>query len=251
LEAQKATVGKRGRIEILSPELPIGATVEIIVLIEPPSPNIKKEHGLHSLPNDKQLESTQKEWPPDFFKKQQVVLLMIRLSVRLKVTMFLIDELKIGKVSKSINADPKMAADNSSNHKFREHQQAAIKSISNEIDILGKMVIQGDILPDIESALGRLQGIINRAKASSLVGVEQKTVFHDHIDAHFSELLVSNYKQIIFNTFIKNKFLKGSSKAIASASTSINYENHLGKHFYRSIKVNDMIIKAYLLNQFI
>jgi len=27
-----------------------------------------------------------------------------------------------------------MAEDNSSHHKFREHQQAAIKSISNEID---------------------------------------------------------------------------------------------------------------------
>jgi hypothetical protein len=89
-----------------------------------------------------------------------------------------------------------MAEDNSSNHKFHEHQQAAIKSISNEIDTLGKMVIQGDILPDIESVLGRLQGIINRTKASSLVGVEQKTVFHDHIDAHFSELLVSNYKRL-------------------------------------------------------
>jgi len=29
-----------------------------------------------------------------------------------------------------------MAADNFSNQMFREHQQAAIKSISNEIDIL-------------------------------------------------------------------------------------------------------------------
>lgn len=58
------------------------------------------------------------------------------------------------------------------------------------------MVIQGESLPDIESAFGRLQGIINRAKADSLVGVEQKTVFHDHIDAHFSELLVSNYKRL-------------------------------------------------------
>lgn len=89
-----------------------------------------------------------------------------------------------------------MAEDNSSNQMFREHQQAAIKSINNEIDTLEKMLIQGDILPDIESALGRLQGIINRTKASNLVGVEQKTVFHDSIDAHFSELLVSNYKRL-------------------------------------------------------
>jgi hypothetical protein len=45
-------------------------------------------------------------------------------------------------------------------------------------------------LPDIESVLGRLQGIINRAKASSLIGVEQKTLFNERIDAHFSELSV-------------------------------------------------------------
>jgi len=80
--------------------------------------------------------------------------------------------------------------------KFTEPQQAAIKSISNKIDTLGKMVIPGYLLHDIESAMGRLQGIINRAKASSLVGVEQKTVFHDHIEAHFSQLLVSNYKRL-------------------------------------------------------
>ncbi len=89
-----------------------------------------------------------------------------------------------------------MATDNSSNQIFREHQQNAIKSINNEIDTLGKMVILGEILPEIESALGRLQGIINRAKASNLVGVEPQTVFHNHIEAHFSELLVSNYKRL-------------------------------------------------------
>jgi len=65
-----------------------------------------------------------------------------------------------------------MPEDHSNHHKFREHQQTTIKSISNEIDTLGKMVILGDILPEIESAPGRLQGIISRAKASSLVGVE-------------------------------------------------------------------------------
>jgi AAA15 family ATPase/GTPase len=98
------------------------------------------------------------------------------------------------KLTRDINA-----AYRSSSLMFREHQQAAIKSISNEIDTLGQMVIQEDSLPDIESVLGRLQGIINRAKASSiisLVGVEQKIVFHDRIDAHFSELSVSNYKRL-------------------------------------------------------
>jgi len=35
---QKAIVGKKGRIEVPSPELPMGARVEIIILIEPDSP---------------------------------------------------------------------------------------------------------------------------------------------------------------------------------------------------------------------
>ncbi len=64
---QKATVGKGGRIEVMSPELPIGATVEIIILIEPPSSYLKKEHCLQSSTDDKQLEST--HWPADFFEK--------------------------------------------------------------------------------------------------------------------------------------------------------------------------------------
>ncbi|RKZ87566.1 MAG: hypothetical protein DRR16_07060 [Candidatus Parabeggiatoa sp. nov. 3] len=39
---QQAIVGKGGRIEVLSPELPIGARVEIIILIEPSSPRFLK-----------------------------------------------------------------------------------------------------------------------------------------------------------------------------------------------------------------
>lgn len=79
---------------------------------------------------------------------------------------------------------------------FHKHQQNAIKSMSNKIDTLEKMVIPGDVLLEIEYAFGRLQGIINRAKASNLVGVKQETLFQDHIDAHFSVLLISNYKRL-------------------------------------------------------
>jgi AAA15 family ATPase/GTPase len=79
-------------------------------------------------------------------------------------------------------------------HQFNEHQRMTLESINNNIDTLEKMVIQGEILSEIESALGRFQGMVSRAKASSLAGVEQKTVFQEHIEAHFSKLLVSNYK---------------------------------------------------------
>ncbi len=64
---QKAIVRKGGRIEVLSPELPIGAMVEIIILIEPPSLDMKKEQWLQSSTDQKPLKST--GWPPYFFEK--------------------------------------------------------------------------------------------------------------------------------------------------------------------------------------
>jgi hypothetical protein len=39
---QQAIVGKGGRIEIISPQLPIGATVEIIVLIDEPIKHVSQ-----------------------------------------------------------------------------------------------------------------------------------------------------------------------------------------------------------------
>ncbi|MCX6584255.1 MAG: AAA family ATPase [Candidatus Aminicenantes bacterium] len=77
---------------------------------------------------------------------------------------------------------------------FRERQEAAIKSLANEIDILSQMTIREGYLPEVGNAIGRLQSIVDKTRASGLFGVEQKTVFHDRIDSHFSELEVSNYK---------------------------------------------------------
>jgi len=59
---QKAIVGKNGRIEILSSDLPMGARIEIIALIEELPP---VEYGLHAATEDK----SSKEWPSDFFEK--------------------------------------------------------------------------------------------------------------------------------------------------------------------------------------
>jgi hypothetical protein len=58
---QKAIVGKNGRIEILSSDLPMGARIEIIVLIEALPP---VEYGLHAA-----TDKSSKEWPSDFFEK--------------------------------------------------------------------------------------------------------------------------------------------------------------------------------------
>lgn len=88
------------------------------------------------------------------------------------------------------------AAYRSSDQIFIERQQAAVISVGNEIDTLSQMAIKGEYLPNLESALGRLQGLVYRTKASGLSGVEQKTVFHDRIDAHFTSLQIENYKRL-------------------------------------------------------
>ncbi|HEC84228.1 MAG: hypothetical protein DRR19_06960 [Candidatus Parabeggiatoa sp. nov. 1] len=59
---QKTTVAKGGKIEVLSPELPIGATVEVIILIEPSPPETKTERWLRLSADDKQLEPARKEF---------------------------------------------------------------------------------------------------------------------------------------------------------------------------------------------
>ena len=64
---QKAIVRKGGRIEVLSPELTIGVMVEIIILIEPPSLDMKKEPCLQSSTDNNQLDKI--KWPPYFFEK--------------------------------------------------------------------------------------------------------------------------------------------------------------------------------------
>lgn len=95
------------------------------------------------------------------------------------------------KLTRDINA-----AYRSSDQIFRERQQAAIISVGNEIDTLGQMAIKGEYLPNLERALGRLQGLVYRTKSAGLSGVEQKTVFHDRIDAHFTSLRIESYKRL-------------------------------------------------------
>ena len=59
---QKTTVRTGGKIEILSPELPMGTHVEVIVLIEPPLLETPKERCLRLSADDKQLEQARKEF---------------------------------------------------------------------------------------------------------------------------------------------------------------------------------------------
>lgn len=84
----------------------------------------------------------------------------------------------------------------SSDQIFRERQQAAISTVNNEISTLSQMTIQPQYLPELEGALGRLKGAIDRTKASGMTGVEQTMAFHDRIDTHFSMVNVRDYKRL-------------------------------------------------------
>lgn len=95
------------------------------------------------------------------------------------------------KVSRDLNT-----AYRASDLVFQERQESAVKSVAIDISTLSQLAIRGEHLPDLESALGRLQGIVDRTRGSGLSGVEQKTVFYDRVDKHFSSLEIDAYKKL-------------------------------------------------------
>lgn len=93
------------------------------------------------------------------------------------------------KLTRDINA-----AYRSSDFVFQERQESSIKTLESEISTLALMAIHGDNLPILENVLGRFQTIVEKTKAAGFASVEQKVVFHDRIDNHFTSLLVKKYK---------------------------------------------------------
>lgn len=79
---------------------------------------------------------------------------------------------------------------------FRERQEAAIRSVAADVDTLAQLAINPQNLPELEGVRGRLQSIIERARALGLSGVEQKAVFRDRVDAHFSRIHVERYRSL-------------------------------------------------------
>lgn len=79
---------------------------------------------------------------------------------------------------------------------FKEKQESAIQSVASDISTLSQLAIDSKQLPSLENALGKLQGIVNRTRGSGLSGVEQKTVFHDRVDSHYTSLHIESYKKL-------------------------------------------------------
>ncbi|WP_295586745.1 AAA family ATPase [uncultured Lamprocystis sp.] len=79
---------------------------------------------------------------------------------------------------------------------LQEREESAIHSVSSDIATLSRFAVRGEHLPDLEQALGRLQGIVDRAKSSTLGGVEHRPVIHDRIDRHFSFIAIDAYRKL-------------------------------------------------------
>jgi hypothetical protein len=84
----------------------------------------------------------------------------------------------------------------SSDLMFRERQESAVRSVAADVDTLAQLAINPQNLPELEGVRGKLQSIIDRARASGLSGVEQKAVFRDRVDAHFTRIHVKRYRRL-------------------------------------------------------
>lgn len=79
---------------------------------------------------------------------------------------------------------------------FRERQEAAVRSVAGDVETLAQLAIRPQNLPELEAVRGKLQSIIDRARASGLSGVEQKAVFRDRVDVHFTRIHVQRYRRL-------------------------------------------------------
>jgi ParB-like nuclease domain. len=79
---------------------------------------------------------------------------------------------------------------------FRERQDAAVRSLAGDVNTLTQLAINPQNLPELEGVRGKLQSIIDRTRASGLSGVEQKAVFRDRVDNHFTRIHVERYRRL-------------------------------------------------------
>ncbi|CAM2069096.1 AAA family ATPase [Sulfidibacter corallicola] len=99
-------------------------------------------------------------------------------------------------MDKIIHSRDLNAAYRASNLVFRERQKASLEEVSRAIETLSQLNVAGDHVPELEQNLGRLQSIVERTRATDTTGVEQRAVFHDRIDRHFSKIKVIAYKRL-------------------------------------------------------
>lgn len=80
---------------------------------------------------------------------------------------------------------------------FSEKIEMTLNSVNTDVTTLTQLAIKPQHLPELEKALGVLQGIVDKSRGSGLLGVEQTNVFFDRIDNHFSSIIVHSYKGLL------------------------------------------------------
>ena len=79
---------------------------------------------------------------------------------------------------------------------FKEKIKDAIASVVSDVKTLEQLSLNQDQVPQLEDALGKLRGIVDKARSSSFQGVEQNSVFFDRVDRHFSSIKVNTYRSL-------------------------------------------------------
>lgn len=77
---------------------------------------------------------------------------------------------------------------------FKEKIKDAIISVTTDVATLSQLAISSEQAPQLEEALSKLRGIVEKARSSNLHGVEQTSVFYDKIDSHFSFIEINSYR---------------------------------------------------------
>jgi hypothetical protein len=132
-------------------------------------------------PDNDILQGSEKYYDPALIKRDDIRLLSKIIYDDRALTQL--------KVTRDINA-----AYRSSDLVFKERQDSAIKTVAGEINTLAQLAINVENLPELESALGKLQSVVERTKATNAPSIEQKNVFHDRLDCHFGNVDIINYK---------------------------------------------------------
>ena len=79
---------------------------------------------------------------------------------------------------------------------LKDRLHASIKSLKANIKVLQQLAITEERLPDLESASGQLRLLLERARSNTPQGIAQTAIYHDRIDQHFSEIVVSHYRSL-------------------------------------------------------
>jgi len=77
---------------------------------------------------------------------------------------------------------------------FKEKIKDAIAAVVSDVKTLEQLSLNQDQVPQLEGTLGKLRGIVEKARSGSFQGVEQNSVFYNRIDSHFSCIKVNAYR---------------------------------------------------------